>query len=150
MYPHAVLRRPVRRVVTAALLAAASALAACGGKKSSPTAPADASGTYALVSIDGHALPAPITANGQNVSDAKSGSLTLATDHTFDISFVVTATGHDSTVAATGSYTRIENSLFLSTTVDGLSGTLQGTVTPTGIEQQLYFAGGTHMSLFRR
>jgi hypothetical protein len=132
------------------VLAATAALTACGGKHAKVTGPSDITGTYTLVSIDGNALPAPIVVNSQNVSQAKSGSLTLNGDLTFAIGFIVTASGHDSTVAATGTYTRAGTVLGLTATVDGLTGTLRGDVTPTGIDQQVFFAGGTHLSSFRK
>jgi hypothetical protein len=141
----------VRRLRCAVFLGAASlALAACGDNHEAITTPSDITGTYTLVSIDGNALPAQIVVNSQNVSEAKSGSLTLGGDMTFAIGFVVTATGHDSTVAATGTYTRADAQLKLTSTVDGLTGTLTGAITPTGIDQQVFFAGGTHTASFRK
>ena len=71
-----------RRIVTAVLALAATA---CGGDSTAPQVDvyAQAAGTYALVSLNGRALPATVFEDATIRTDITSASLILRTDRTF-------------------------------------------------------------------
>lgn len=124
------------------LLALLLPLAACDGTDS--VGPNPIAGSYALITLNGAALPATVTAAGPYRLEATSGELRLEGDGTFSISFSLRETTPDGvssrTSASAGAYRLDQTSLLLRTSEgQEFLGTIAGnTVT-------LVIAGGVYV-----
>lgn len=86
---------------------------ACGGSSNGSVAPASSEvGSYTLLSLNGHPLPAPVT-EASTTTEVLSGGLTLMSGGTLSMSVVYHLTGQTTPVTndLTGRYTRQGSSL---------------------------------------
>ncbi|MGE5101455.1 MAG: hypothetical protein ACM3SX_15815 [Deltaproteobacteria bacterium] len=98
----------MRKIVLALAVAAA-----CGGSGTDAVAPASTEvGSYTLLSLNGHPLPATVT-EGSTTTDVLSGGLTLMSGGTLSMRVVYQLIGQTTPVTndLTGHYTRQGSSL---------------------------------------
>lgn len=105
----------MRRTLTALALALVLPLTACGDDDD-PAGPAvEASGTYALSTVNGEDLPFTLAEEGEDMIEVIDGSIELHADGTFTDSttFLVTEGGMGTTEVEvyTGSYSQTGNAL---------------------------------------
>ena len=99
-------RRVVRSAALIALVASVAALAACGSDNNGSTGPANVTGTYSLVSIDGHPLPYQVPNVPDHTIVVTSGTIVLNSDHSYTVGGTGTSDGGDpqQVIADAGTY----------------------------------------------
>jgi hypothetical protein len=99
-------KRVDRTVAALVFVAMVATLAACGSDKKGVTGPTDVTGTYSLVTIDGHALPYTVPNNPDHTIVIQSATVVLNSDHSYTIGGTGTSDGGDpeQVVADAGTY----------------------------------------------
>ena len=141
-------RSQIGRIAAAfALTLAVATLAACGSDKKGTTGPTDVTGTYALATIDGNALPYTVPNNPDHTIVIQSAQVVLNADHSYTIGGTGTEDGGDpqQVIADAGTYTLSGSTVtFTSTTFTSL--VYHATATSTTLTETVpgAFGGSTN------